>query len=57
MFTIICVLVGCMVVFDLLVVFFLSNNDTPAYTPALRRTFLQLTSLDQQLRTLGPPLG
>ena len=37
---------------------FLSSKDaTPTDTSALRRPFSSLASLDQQLRTFGPPLG
>ena len=43
--------------FDFLVIFLSSKDDTPAYTPAARRPFWQLSSLMQQLHISGPPLG
>ena len=51
-------LVGRIIIFfDFLVIFLSSKDDTPAYTPAARRPFWQLSSLMQQLHISGPPLG
>ena len=57
MFTLLCVLVGFLIVVDLPVIFLSSKDDTPEDTTAPWRPFSQLYFLAQQLRTSGPPLG
>ena len=57
MFTLICVLVGWMVVVEFIVMFSSSKVNTRADPTDPRRPFSQLASLDQQLRTSVPPLG
>ena len=55
MSTIICVLVGLLIVVDFLVMFLSSKDDTPADTPATWRPFSKLTSLARLLRSLEAP--
>ena len=50
-------LVGLLIVFDFPVMFFSSNDYIIMETSVPPRTFSQLASLDQQLRTSVPPLG
>ena len=57
MFTLICVIVGWLIVFNFLVIFFSSKDETPADTPATQIPFLQMDSLAQKLCILGPLLG
>ena len=57
MFTLLCVLVGWLIVVDFIVMFFSSKDEIPADTPDPQRPFSQIASLDQQLRTSGPTLG
>ena len=57
MFTLLCVPVGLLVVVDFPIMFSSSKDDMPMDTPATQRPFSQPASLDQQLRSLVPPLG
>ena len=57
MFTLLCVLVGFMIVFDLPVMSSSSKDDTLTDTPAPWRPFSQLNFLAQQLRTSVPHIG
>ena len=57
MFTLLYVIFGWMFFFDFLVMFSSSKEDTPADTPAPLHPFLPLTSLAQNLRSLGTPIG
>ena len=50
-------LVGWLIVVECLVMFFSSNDDTSADTPAQRHPISQILLLAQQLNTLGPSLG
>ena len=52
-----CMIVGCLIVVDLLVMFLSSMGDIPADTPATRQPFSPISSLYQQLRSSEPPLG
>ena len=56
MFTLLCVLVGFLIVVDFPVIFSSSKDDTPKYMPDPRRAFSQLSLLAQQLCYLGTPL-
>ena len=57
MFTLLCVLVGFMIVVDLPVMSSSSKDDTLTDTPAPWRPFSQLNFLAQQLRTSVPHIG
>ena len=57
MLTLLCVIVGWLIVFYFLVIFLSSKYDTPADTTVMWSPFLQLYSLAQQLYILGLPFG
>ena len=48
---------GWLIVFDFLVMFLSSKDDTPADTPGTRRPFLQMGSIEQHLHISGKKLG
>ena len=57
MFTLLCIIVGWLIVFNFLFIFLSSKDETPADMPATQILFLKLDSLVQHPCIFGPHLG